>query len=89
MDRFEARVAVVKKLRSMGRIVAEKRPYIHAVGHCSRCEITIEPRLSKQWFVKVAPLAKASADAVRTGVFLASCGGVTEFQFGMDQMVRL
>ena len=67
MDRFEARVAVVEKLRSMGRIVAEKRPYIHAVGHCSRCDTTVEPRLSKQWFVKVAPLAKASADAVRNG----------------------
>lgn len=67
MDRFDARVAVVEKLRQMGRVVSEKRPYIHAVGHCSRCETTVEPRLSKQWFVKVAPLAKASADAVRDG----------------------
>ena len=67
MDRFDARVAVVAKLKELGRIVAEKRPYIHAVGHCSRCDTTIEPRLSKQWFVKVAPLAKASADAVRSG----------------------
>ncbi|CAB4596273.1 unannotated protein [freshwater metagenome] len=67
MDRFAARVAVVARLKEMGRVVAEKRPYIHAVGHCSRCDITVEPRLSKQWFVKVAPLAKASADAVRSG----------------------
>jgi valyl-tRNA synthetase len=67
MDRFGARVAVVAKLKEMGRVVAEKRPYIHAVGHCSRCDTTVEPRLSKQWFVKVAPLAKASADAVRNG----------------------
>jgi valyl-tRNA synthetase len=67
MDRFDARVAVVAKLKEMGRIVAEKRPYIHAVGHCSRCDITVEPRLSKQWFVKVAPLAKAAGDAVRDG----------------------
>ena len=67
MDRFEARVAVVAKLKEMGRVVSEKRPYIHAVGHCSRCDTTVEPRLSKQWFVKVAPLAKASADAVRSG----------------------
>ncbi len=67
MDRFDARVAVVAKLKEMGRVVSEKRPYIHAVGHCSRCETTIEPRLSKQWFVKVAPLAKASAGAVRSG----------------------
>ena len=67
MDRFDARVAVVAKLKEMGRLVSEKRPYIHAVGHCSRCDTTVEPRLSKQWFVKVAPLAKASADAVRNG----------------------
>jgi valyl-tRNA synthetase len=67
MDRFDARVAVVAKLKEMGRVVAEKRPYMHAVGHCSRCDTTVEPRLSKQWFVNVAPMAKASADAVRSG----------------------
>ena len=67
MDRFEARKAVVEALRAEGRIVAEKRPYVHAVGHCSRCDTTVEPRLSKQWFVKVAPLAKAAGDAVRDG----------------------
>jgi len=67
MDRFDARVAVVAKLREMGRIVEEKRPYVHAVGHCSRCDTTVEPRLSKQWFVKVESLAKAAGDAVRDG----------------------
>lgn len=67
MDRFVARKAVVEKLRSMGRVVAEKRPYSHSVGHCSRCETIVEPRLSLQWFVKVAPLAKAAGDAVRDG----------------------
>ena len=67
MDRFDARVAVVAKLKEMGRIVAEKRPYVHAVGHCSRCDTTVEPRLSKQWFVKVSPLAKEAGDAVRDG----------------------
>jgi valyl-tRNA synthetase len=67
MDRFDARVAVVAKLKELGRVVEEKRPYIHAVGHCSRCDTTVEPRLSKQWFVKVAPLAKAAGDAVRDG----------------------
>ena len=67
MDRFDARVAVVAKLRELGRVVEEKRPYIHAVGHCSRCDTTVEPRLSKQWFVKVDSLAKAAGDAVRDG----------------------
>ena len=67
LDRFEARPAVVAALREQGRIVAERRPYVHAVGHCSRCDTVVEPRLSEQWFVKVAPLAKAAGDAVRDG----------------------
>jgi valyl-tRNA synthetase len=67
MDRYEARPAVVAALRAQGRIVAEKRPYLHAVGHCSRCKTVVEPRLSLQWYVNVAPLAKAAGDAVRDG----------------------
>jgi valyl-tRNA synthetase len=67
LDRFEARPAVVAALREDGRIVAEKRPYVHPVGHCSRCGTTVEPRQSLQWFVRVGPLAKAAGDAVRDG----------------------
>ncbi|MEU1662637.1 valine--tRNA ligase [Streptomyces sparsogenes] len=67
LDRLEARSAIVGALRADGRIVAEKRPYVHSVGHCSRCKTTIEPRLSMQWWVKVGPLAKAAGDAVRDG----------------------
>ncbi|EXG80376.1 valine--tRNA ligase [Cryptosporangium arvum] len=67
LDRFEARPAVVAALREEGRIVAEKRPYVHAVGHCSRCDTVVEPRLSLQWFVKVETLAAAAGDAVRDG----------------------
>ncbi|MGO9159584.1 MAG: valine--tRNA ligase [Streptosporangiaceae bacterium] len=67
LDRFEARPAVLAALREDGRVVAEIRPYVHAVGHCGRCGTTVEPRLSLQWFVKVSPLAKAAGDAVRDG----------------------
>ncbi|MEZ0095719.1 valine--tRNA ligase [Streptacidiphilus sp. EB129] len=67
LDRFEARSAVVGALREQGRIVAEKRPYMHAVGHCSRCHTVVEPRLSLQWWVKVEPLAAAAGGAVRDG----------------------
>ncbi|MGH3681098.1 MAG: valine--tRNA ligase, partial [Natronosporangium sp.] len=67
LDRFEARPAIVAALREQGRIVAERRPYPHAVGHCSRCQTTVEPRLSLQWFVRTGPLAKAAGDAVRDG----------------------
>jgi valyl-tRNA synthetase len=67
LDRYEARPAIVDALREQGRIVAEKRPYVHAVGHCSRCRTTVEPRLSLQWFVNTEPLARAAGDAVRDG----------------------
>jgi valyl-tRNA synthetase len=67
LDRFEARPAVVAALRDQGRIVAEKRPYVHSVGHCSRCGTVVEPRLSLQWWVKVESLAKAAGDAARDG----------------------
>ncbi|MFG3295637.1 valine--tRNA ligase [Streptomyces sp. NPDC048179] len=67
LDRFEARSAIVAALRADGRIVAEKRPYVHSVGHCSRCKTTLEPRLSLQWWVKVETLAEAAGDAVRDG----------------------
>jgi valyl-tRNA synthetase len=67
LDRMEARYAIVQALREEGRIVAEKRPYLHAVGHCSRCDTVVEPRLSLQWWVRVETLAKAAGDAVRDG----------------------
>ncbi|MFC6886061.1 MULTISPECIES: valine--tRNA ligase [Actinomadura] len=67
LDRFEARPAVVAALREQGRIVKEVRPYEHSVGHCQRCSTVVEPRVSLQWFVTVAPLAKAAGDAVRDG----------------------
>jgi valyl-tRNA synthetase len=67
LDRMEARYAIVAALREDGRIVDEKRPYVHAVGHCSRCDTVVEPRLSLQWFVRVESLAKAAGDAVRDG----------------------
>jgi valyl-tRNA synthetase len=67
LDRYEARPAIVAALREQGRVVAERRPYVHAVGHCSRCQTTVEPRLSLQWFVRTAPLARAAGDAVRDG----------------------
>jgi len=67
MDRFEARVAVRQALAAQGRIVEEKRPYLHSVGHSERTGEPIEPRLSLQWWVKVESLAKAAGDAVRNG----------------------
>ncbi len=67
MDRFEARVKIREELAEQGRVVAEKRPYLHSVGHSERSGETIEPRLSMQWWVKVEALAKSAGDAVRGG----------------------
>ncbi|MEJ2579352.1 MAG: valine--tRNA ligase [Kineosporiaceae bacterium] len=67
LDRFAAREAVLAALREQGRTGAEKRPYSHAVGHCSRCDTVVEPRLSLQWFVATRTLAEAAGDAVRDG----------------------
>ncbi|WP_433610324.1 valine--tRNA ligase [Dactylosporangium sp. CA-139114] len=87
LDRFEARPAVVAALRAEGRIVAEKRPYVHAVGHCSRCNTTVEPRLSLQWFVRTEPLARAAGDAVRDGRVRVEPPELTKRYFGwVDNM---
>ncbi len=87
LDRFEARPAVVAALREEGRIVAEVRPYVHAVGHCSRCGTTVEPRQSLQWFVRVAPLARAAGDAVRDGRTVLSPPEMNARYFGwVDDM---
>lgn len=67
LDRFEARVKVREALAAQGRIVAEKRPYLHSVGHSERSGEPIEPRLSLQWWVRVSELATAAGDAVRRG----------------------
>lgn len=67
MDRLEARVAVREALAAQGRVVEEKRPYMHSVGHSERSGEPIEPRLSLQWWVRVESLAKAAGDAVRNG----------------------
>ncbi|RLC30876.1 MAG: valine--tRNA ligase [Deltaproteobacteria bacterium] len=66
MDRFECREKILDDLRQAG-LMEKIEPYQNAVGHCYRCRTMIEPLLSKQWFVKTAPLAAAAADAVRQG----------------------
>ena len=65
-DRFECREGVLDALREEG-LLEKVEPYQHSVGHCYRCRTTIEPYLSKQWFVKVKPLAEKAFVAVDTG----------------------
>jgi valyl-tRNA synthetase len=67
LDRYEARKQVLAALRSEDLVEAEERPYLHAVGHCDRCDTEIEPWLSEQWFVSMKELAQPAIEAVRTG----------------------
>ncbi len=66
LDRFEARKRVVAELEQLG-LLEGVEAHRHAVGHCYRCETIIEPRLSEQWFVRMAPLAAPALQAYRTG----------------------
>ena len=66
MDRYECRKEIVKDLEAEGALI-KIEDYSHNVGTCYRCHTTIEPRLSKQWFVSMKPLAQPAIDAVKDG----------------------
>jgi valyl-tRNA synthetase len=66
MDRFECRKQIVADLESQGLMVKIEE-HVHKVGHCYRSGCVIEPRLSRQWFVKMKPLAKMAMKAVESG----------------------
>ncbi len=63
MDRYECRKVLEKDLEEGGYLL-KKQPHAHNVGHCYRCDCTVEPIVSKQWFVKMAPLARPAINAV-------------------------
>ncbi|MFZ1199718.1 MAG: valine--tRNA ligase [Desulfobacterales bacterium] len=66
LERFECRQAVVEALKAGGHLV-KIEDYRHGVGHCYRCKDIVEPNLSRQWFVKTAPLAEKAIAAVKEG----------------------
>jgi valyl-tRNA synthetase len=66
MDRYDCRKAILADLEKDGLLV-KVEPYSHSVGHCQRCQTTIEPLASQQWFVRTAPLAEPAITAVRDG----------------------
>jgi len=66
LDRFECRDAVIKDLKNEGFLV-NIEPYTPSLGHCYRCDTIVEPSLTKQWFVKVKPLAEKAIAAVKNG----------------------
>lgn len=66
MDRYECRRAMVEDLEKLGLLV-KVEDHAHNVGQCYRCGTTVEPIISKQWFVKMKPLAAPAIDAVKNG----------------------
>ena len=66
MDRYECREAIAEDLKAEGAML-EIEDYSHNVGTCYRCGTTIEPKVSKQWFVSMKPLAGPAIDAVKNG----------------------
>ncbi len=66
LDRFEARKKIIAELEDR-RILLETKEHMHSVGHCYRCYTVVEPYLSKQWFVRMKPLAKPAIAAVKEG----------------------
>lgn len=66
MDRYEARKAIVKDLEELG-LLEKIEAHSHNVGECYRCTTVVEPIISKQWFVKMKPLAEPAIEAVRSG----------------------
>ncbi|MCX7818083.1 MAG: valine--tRNA ligase [Kiritimatiellae bacterium] len=66
LDRFECRRRILADLERDG-LLERVEDHVHAVGHCYRCHTVVEPRLSRQWFVRMKPLAEPAAEAVRRG----------------------
>jgi valyl-tRNA synthetase len=66
LGRFQARDRVIKDLKDL-HLLQKIEPFPHSVGHCYRCKTVIEPLVSKQWFVKVKPLAERAIAAVVKG----------------------
>lgn len=66
LERFQARKVIVEELKKKGFLV-EIKDHENAVGHCERCKTVIEPIISKQWFVKMEPLAKPALEAYYNG----------------------
>ena len=64
LDRYEARKLIIEDLEKIGQLDSVKE-HEHAVGHCERCDTTVEPLISKQWFVKMDKLAKLALDAYK------------------------
>lgn len=78
LDRYECRKILIEDLKAAGVLVSTEE-HEHAVGHCSRCNTTVEPLVSRQWFVKMESLAAPAIEAVKSG----------ELQFVPDRFAKI
>jgi valyl-tRNA synthetase len=81
-DRFQAREGIIRQLAAEGLLV-KTVPHLVPLGRCQRCQTVVEPRLSRQWFVKMAPLAEPAIKAVEDGriVFVPASTAKTYFEW--------
>ncbi len=87
MDRYEARKAIVSDLDAEGFLV-KVEPIKHNVGSCYRCNSVVEPRISKQWFVKMEPLAKPAIEAVRNSDIKFIPGRLEKIYFNWMENIK-
>jgi valyl-tRNA synthetase len=87
LERFAARKALLADLEKDGLLV-KVEPYSHSVGHCQRCRTVIEPLASKQWFIKMAPLAQPAIEAVMSGRIAIIPERFTKVYFNWMENIR-
>jgi len=87
LDRFACRKAILADLEKDGLLV-KVEPYSHSVGHCQRCQTTIEPIASKQWFITMPPLAKPAIDAILDGRITIIPGRFTKVYLNWMENIR-
>jgi len=87
LERFVCRDRVLTNLEEQG-LLEKTEPYSHSVGHCSRCQTMIEPRLSLQWFVRTQPLAEAAIKVVREGSITIIPEHFTKIYFDWMENIR-
>jgi len=87
MDRNECSRAILKDMEAAGLMV-KIEPYNHSVAHCHRCQTLLEPLVSKQWFVKIAPLATRAIEAVAQGKIKIIPERFTKVYFNWMENIR-
>jgi len=87
LDRFACRERLLADLESEGLMVKVER-HQHSVGHCCRCNTAVEPWASKQWFIKISPLAIPAMDAVTDGRIRIIPGRFTKVYLNWMENIR-